>query len=86
MGGLLATWNHGDVQACPGAKGHVWVCSPDAAKVVCVDVQCLQIWMAYAAIHGHGEVQTKLQPRTTSLALLELGSLLLSVTHVAMKA
>lgn len=38
-GGLLATQGHGDVGAQVGAKGHVWICSPDAAVVVCVDLR-----------------------------------------------
>ena len=33
VGGLLATWGHGDIWDWAAAKGHVWVSGPVTAKV-----------------------------------------------------
>ena len=40
VGGLFATWDHGNIWAWAAAKGHVYVCGPAVGKVCCRQGLC----------------------------------------------
>lgn len=52
MGGLFVPQGHGNIWVWVAAKGHVWVCGPDLAIVVCVDVHG---FCYHLGPHGHPE-------------------------------